>query len=47
MQLTQNGIFEDLKHYAEDAGATELEIEAIVAPKLTYSFEADGVLLAH
>ena len=38
---------EDLKHYAEDAGATELEIEAIIAPKLTYSFEADGVLLAH
>ena len=38
---------EDLKHYAEDAGATELEIEAIVAPELTYSFEADGVLLAN
>ena len=38
---------EDLKHYAEDAGATELEVEAIVAPELTYSFEADGVLLAN
>ena len=38
---------EDLKHYAEDAGASELEIEAIVAPELTYSFEADGVLLAN
>ena len=38
---------EDLKHYAEDAGASELEIEAIVAPKLTYNFEADGVLLAN
>lgn len=37
---------EDLRHYAEDAGATELEIEAIVKPELTYSFEADGVLLA-
>ncbi|MDB4289659.1 DUF4920 domain-containing protein [Flavobacteriaceae bacterium] len=37
----------DLKHYAEDAGASELEIEAIVAPELTYSFEADGVLLAN
>tara|TARA_B110000483_G_C18024883_1_gene476420 strand:+ start:59 stop:568 length:510 start_codon:yes stop_codon:yes gene_type:complete len=35
----------DLKHYAEDAGASELEIEAIVDPELTYSFEADGVLL--
>ena len=38
---------EDLKHYAEDAGASELEIEAIVTPELTYSFEADGVLLAN
>jgi len=38
---------EDLKHYAEDAGATELEIEGIVASELTYSFEADGVLLAN
>ena len=37
----------DLKHYAEDAGASELEIEAIVTPELTYSFEADGVLLAN
>ena len=38
---------EDLKHYAEDAGASELEIKAIVASNLTYSFEADGVLLAN
>ena len=38
---------EALKHYAEDAAASELEIEAIVAPELTYSFEADGVLLAN
>lgn len=37
---------EELRHYAEDAGATEQEIEAIVEPELTYSFEADGVLLA-
>lgn len=37
---------EDLRHYAEDAGASVLEIEAIVNPELTYSFEADGVLLA-
>ncbi len=37
---------EDLKHYAKDAGASELEIEAIVSPELTYIFEADGVLLA-
>jgi hypothetical protein len=38
---------EDLKHYAEDAGASEQEIEAIASAELTYSFEADGVLLAH
>lgn len=37
---------DELRHYAEDAGASEQEIEAIVAPELTYSFEADGVLLA-
>jgi len=37
---------EELRHYAEDAGASEQEIEAIVEPELTYSFEADGVLLA-
>ncbi|MBT8375634.1 MAG: DUF4920 domain-containing protein [Bacteroidia bacterium] len=36
---------EDLKHYAEDAGKTEEEIAAITEPKLTYAFEADGVLL--
>ena len=38
---------EDLKHYAEDAGASALEIEAIISPEITYSFEADGVLLAN
>ena len=37
---------EDLKHYAEDAGATQAAIEAIVSPKKTYTFEAVGVLLA-
>lgn len=36
----------DLRHYAEDAGASSAEIEAIIAPKITYSFMADGVLLA-
>lgn len=36
----------DLRHYAQDAGATQLEIGAIISPKLTYNFEADGVLLA-
>lgn len=36
---------EDLKHYAEDAGKSEEEIAAITEAKLTYAFEADGVLL--
>ena len=38
---------EELKHYAEDAGASQLEIEAITSPEITYSFEADAVLLAN
>ena len=37
---------DDLKHYAEDAGATEATIEAILNPEKTYSFEAVGALLA-
>ena len=37
---------DDLKHYAEDAGATEATIEAILNPEKTYSFEAFGALLA-
>ncbi|WP_282135572.1 DUF4920 domain-containing protein [Seonamhaeicola maritimus] len=36
---------EELRHYAEDAGKSEEEIAAIVEPKRTLSFEADGVLL--
>ena len=36
---------EDLKHFAKDAGKSEEEIAAISEPKLTYSFEADGVFL--
>ncbi len=35
----------DLRHYAEDAGKSKEEIEAITKPKLNYAFEADGVLL--
>jgi hypothetical protein len=34
-----------LKHYAEDAGKSQEEIDAITTPEMTYSFEADGVLL--
>ncbi len=36
---------EDQKHYAEDGGATADELAKIIAPKRTYGFEADGVLL--
>ena len=36
---------EELKHYAEDAGKSKEEIEAITEPERTYAFEADGVLL--
>lgn len=36
----------ELRHYAEDAGKSKEEIEAITEPKKTYSFVADGVLLA-
>lgn len=36
---------DELKHYAEDAGKSDEEISVITAPKRTYRFEADGVLL--
>jgi hypothetical protein len=36
---------EDQKHYAEDAGKTQEEIDAITEIKRTLSFEADGVLV--
>lgn len=36
----------DLRHYAQDAAATEAEIAAITEPKNTYSFIAEGVLIA-
>lgn len=35
----------DQKHFAEDAGKSPEEIATITAPKLTFSFEADGVLI--
>lgn len=37
---------DDLKHYAKDAGKSQEAIDSIVAPKVTYSFMADGVLIA-
>ncbi|GAA3599230.1 DUF4920 domain-containing protein [Flavivirga amylovorans] len=36
---------DELRHYAEDAGKSLEDIEAITKPERTYSFEADGVLL--
>lgn len=34
-----------LKHYAEDAGKSKEEIEAITEPKVEYAFEAIGVII--
>lgn len=36
---------DDLRHYAEDAGASKEEIALITTPKLSYNFVADGVLI--
>lgn len=36
---------EELRHYAEDAGKSKEEIEAITESEKTYGFLADGVLL--
>lgn len=36
---------DEQRHYAEDAGKSPEEIEAITEVKKTFSFEADGVLL--
>lgn len=34
-----------LKHYAEDEGKTQEEIDAITQPELAYTFEAIGVII--
>ncbi|MGJ8592814.1 MAG: DUF4920 domain-containing protein [Aquaticitalea sp.] len=36
---------DEQRHYAEDAGKSKEEVEAITEPKKTFSFEADGVLI--
>jgi hypothetical protein len=36
---------DELKHYAEDEGQSQEEIDAITEPEITYSFLADGVLI--
>lgn len=35
----------ELKHYAEDEGLAQEEIDAITEPEITYGFLADGVLI--
>ena len=42
--VTETSI-EELRHYAEDAGKSKEEIEAITEVEKTFAFEADGVLL--
>ena len=37
---------DDLKHYAKDAGKSQAAIDSIIAPKTTYSFMANGVLIS-
>ncbi len=36
---------DQLKHYAKDGGESQEEIDKITAPKVTYAFQADGVLI--
>lgn len=36
---------EDQKHYAEDSGESQEDITKIKEPKITFEFEADGVLI--
>lgn len=36
---------EDLKHFAQDAGKTQEEIDAITEPELSLDFMADGLLV--
>lgn len=36
---------DELKHYAKDGGKSQQEIDKITSPKITYAFQADGVLI--
>ena len=36
----------ELKHYEKDAGKSQAEIDKITQPKITYAFQADGVLIS-
>lgn len=35
----------ELQHYAKDGGKSQAEIDKITQPKITYAFQADGVLI--
>jgi len=37
---------QQLRHYAEDAGKTQEEIDAITEPEISVNFTAEGVLIA-
>jgi hypothetical protein len=36
---------DELKHYAKDAGKSQIAIDSIIAPETNYSFTANGVLI--
>lgn len=42
---TDTTSIETLKHYAEDAGQSKAEIEAIISPKIQLAYEAKGVVV--
>lgn len=42
--ITETSV-EDLKHFAEDAGKSKDEIDAITEPQIVYGFTADGVYI--
>lgn len=46
MLYTDTLSVEQRRHYAEDKGLSEEEIEAITEPEVTYSFMAKGVLIS-
>lgn len=35
----------ELKHYAKDGGKSQADIDKITQPKITFAFQADGVLI--
>ncbi|MDC8006232.1 DUF4920 domain-containing protein [Aureisphaera galaxeae] len=45
MAYVEETSVEDLKHYAEDAGKPQEEIDAITEPELSYNFLSTGVLI--